>query len=105
MSPLDVIVKDFSKVINKEVDPTSLDLFIGKLTTYAKEVAEYFGWLDEVPECYFNAKKFAEDLIESKQVFKLYGDPTDIEDEDGVWILNPDDFDESNIGENDIEGF
>lgn len=92
MTPLDNIVKDFSTVVEKEVDPTSLSIFVGKLTTYALETAEFLGWLEEIPERYFDAKRFARDLINQEEVYKLYGDPNDIEDEDGVWILNPDDF-------------
>ena len=94
-SMMDDILVDCERLFQCKIMPGSVSVFIGKLTTYSKEMVEYLGWFDSMPEQYFDAVKFATDLIESKQVIKLNDPSNDIFDEDGIWILNPDDFLES----------
>ena len=91
-STLDDIILDCERVFNKKIDPNSISIFIGKLTTYSKEMVEYLGWFDYMPEEYFDAVRFANDLIKSKQVMKINDPSNDILDEDGIWVLNPEDF-------------
>lgn len=95
LQTFDEIVAECERLFQRKIYPTSLSIYVGKLTTYSKELVEYLGWFDSMPEEYFNATKFAEDLLRDKQVIKLNDESNDILDENGIWILNPDDFLES----------
>jgi hypothetical protein len=99
------ILDDCEILFEKKIDPTSISIFVGKLTTYAKEFAEYLGWFDTIPEVYFDATRFAEDLVKDHQVIKLNDPTNNVHDEDGIWILNPDDFDSECDDDNDIGDF
>jgi hypothetical protein len=84
------LIKDCKKILGPSADINNVSIYLGKLTTYAKEVAEQLGWFDSLPEEYFDAIRFANDLIKDKQVLKVSA--LSLNDENGIWILNPDDF-------------
>lgn len=86
------ILLDCERRFRRRIEPSELQLYIGKLATYAKETAEELGWFEQMPEAYFNAEKFATNLVEDGQAISIYDLSNDVNNENGVWVLNPDDF-------------